>query len=292
MTTPSRSSAPRRLKLVLIAACLAAVSISAFPASSQADLPLISFCVILDTCGPSITSGPAEGSAQFANSASFAFTRDNTFDFQCSFDGGVTAACTSPVSYTSLSQGPHTFNVYARKLVLTHVCLGLGGTPPCIDFPSAGDSTNTTTRHFTVDRTNPVASFTSGPAEGSTITVDNATFGFTASDATAVTYTCKVDAAAAGDCSSPFGITGLAAGAHKLVVTPTDAANNVGASITRNFTYTPPVVSGTGNAAPTPKPSAKHCTKYKKVRYKKNGHYVKTHSGKFKLKKKCVKLSS
>jgi hypothetical protein len=47
--------------------------------------------------------------------ATFAFTSDqSSATFECSRDGSSFAACTSPVSYTGLTSGPHTFEVRAR----------------------------------------------------------------------------------------------------------------------------------------------------------------------------------
>jgi Flp pilus assembly pilin Flp len=68
---------------------------------------------------PTITSGPAEGSsgntAAFT-SPSFGFTGDGTeTGFECRIDGGVFTACTSPQGYSSLSAGPHSFQVQASN---------------------------------------------------------------------------------------------------------------------------------------------------------------------------------
>jgi subtilisin-like proprotein convertase family protein len=67
----------------------------------------------------SITSGPAEGSSITSNSATFGFSSDeqgSTFKCQLSKDGAVAeafAACTSPMSYSSLSPGNYRFDVQA-----------------------------------------------------------------------------------------------------------------------------------------------------------------------------------
>jgi len=57
----------------------------------------------------SITSGPANGS--FVNSTSATFRWKGSAPFTCKLDGSTAAACTSPKTYSTLSQGKHTFTV-------------------------------------------------------------------------------------------------------------------------------------------------------------------------------------
>jgi WD40-like Beta Propeller Repeat/Bacterial Ig-like domain len=58
-----------------------------------------------------IASGPSGYVS--STSASFSFSSEAGSTFQCSRDGASFAACTSPKSYSSLSQGNHTFQVRA-----------------------------------------------------------------------------------------------------------------------------------------------------------------------------------
>ena len=61
-----------------------------------------------------ITSGP-EGTVT-STAATFAFTANvRTAAFECSLDGAAPRACTSPVAYTGLGLGPHTFLVNAES---------------------------------------------------------------------------------------------------------------------------------------------------------------------------------
>ncbi|HET9516657.1 MAG TPA: hypothetical protein VFO77_02900, partial [Actinoplanes sp.] len=99
------------------------------------------------------------------------------------------------------------------------------------------------TRTFTVavpDTTPPDTTITSGPANGSTVTTANVTFGFTATEAGS-TFQCKLDGAAYGSCASPKAYTGLANGSHTFSVRATDGSGNTDASpATRTFTVAVP----------------------------------------------------
>jgi hypothetical protein len=66
-----------------------------------------------DTTPPDtfIDSGPSGSVTD--TSATFTFSASEPSTFQCSLDDGTFAACTSPVTYTNLSLGPHAFQVVA-----------------------------------------------------------------------------------------------------------------------------------------------------------------------------------
>ncbi|QQG41414.1 MAG: chitobiase/beta-hexosaminidase C-terminal domain-containing protein [Candidatus Woesebacteria bacterium] len=67
----------------------------------------------LDTTPPNTTidSGPSENVP--STSATFAFSANETSTFECKLDGASFSTCTSTKSYSSLSQGSHTFQVRA-----------------------------------------------------------------------------------------------------------------------------------------------------------------------------------
>jgi DNA-binding beta-propeller fold protein YncE len=66
---------------------------------------------LIDTTPPSvsITSGPT-GWAQ-STDATFKFSSADASSFKCKLDGGSFALCTSPITYSSLAAGQHTFYV-------------------------------------------------------------------------------------------------------------------------------------------------------------------------------------
>jgi RNA polymerase sigma factor (sigma-70 family) len=65
-----------------------------------------------DTTAPTVTISASPPASTVATSATFEFTADEPdVAFACSLDGAVWSACTSPVSYTALAVGAHTFSV-------------------------------------------------------------------------------------------------------------------------------------------------------------------------------------
>jgi predicted CxxxxCH...CXXCH cytochrome family protein len=72
-----------------------------------------SFTVVTDATPPdtTITSGPPATTT--SSSATFQFTATEPSTFQCSVDTAAFAACSSPVTYTGLVAGSHTFRVRA-----------------------------------------------------------------------------------------------------------------------------------------------------------------------------------
>lgn len=160
----------------------------------------------IDTRPPTatVTGGPPA----LANdrSASFAFTADEPSSFQCSLDGGSFVPCSSPVSYSGLSDGGHTF--VARPTD------GVGN-------PGASSSYS-----WTIDATAPETTLGSGPRSGTTTV--SATFTFSASESAG--FQCKLDASAFATCSSPKSYGGLTRSAHSFEVRAIDSAGNLDAT--------------------------------------------------------------
>ena len=160
-----------------------------------------------------ITSTPANPTS--STSAQFSFTSTSTSaTFACSLDSAAFVNCTSPVSYSALSNGAHTFQVRASDQN------GVDATPASYTWtvdttPPAGDTTP------------PETTITSGPPAATTSTA--ASFAFTSSEANS-TFQCSLDGASRTACTSPQSYTGLSIGSHRFDVWATDAAGNTDAT--------------------------------------------------------------
>jgi hypothetical protein len=154
--------------------------------------------VTVDNTPPdtTITSGPTGTVA--STTASFSFTATETSTFACKLDGGAFNTCTSPVSYTALTAGAHTFQVRATD------------TAGNVDATPASQSWTVVVP--------PDTTITAGPS--GTVTTTSASFSFT-STITGSTYTCSLDGAAFSACTSPKSYTNLANGSHTFQVAAT-----------------------------------------------------------------------
>ncbi len=140
---------------------------------------------------------------------------------------GRSPTARSPRTYTGLLDGLHTFQVRARD--------------------AAGNIDQTPSSYsWTVDRTAPSASITSGPPTPTNVTT--ASFTFTSNDP-AATFQCRLDGAAFAPCVSPVTYTGLANGTRSFRVRAIDPAGNVGAVVLYTWIVdtTPPNTTITGN---------------------------------------------
>jgi hypothetical protein len=124
--------------------------------------------------------------------------------FQCSLDGSPFSDCSSPVVYTGLGEGPHTFQVRVRDSV------GNFDPTPAIDT-------------WTIDVTAPDTSIASGPSGA--VAAASASFTFTSNEA-GVTFACSIDGAGFQPCTSPYNVAGLAQGAHSFAVVAIDGAGH------------------------------------------------------------------
>ncbi|HEU0336431.1 MAG TPA: HYR domain-containing protein [Gaiellaceae bacterium] len=164
----------------------------------------------------SITSGPS--SPTRATTATFAF-QTAAAAAECRLDGQAFAACTSPVSYTSLPDGEHTFRV--RPVA------------------PAGAPATAAAWSWTVDTVAPGLTLAGGPTGA--VQALSAQFTFTTSEPASVT--CHLDGAAWGPCASPLSYGGLKEGVHVLELRAADAAGNAGtAARTWRIDVTPPAL--------------------------------------------------
>jgi len=154
--------------------------------------------VTVDNTPPetTIVSGPegtvASGSATFSFSSS-----EGGSSFECRLDGGGWAACTSPLAYSGLGAGDHTFEVAA------------------VDAAGNRDPTPAG-RTWTVASTQepPETAILSGPSGVSRTSLPVFTF---ASDREGAAFECSLDGAPFEPCASPH-TAGVANGGHTLRV--------------------------------------------------------------------------
>jgi hypothetical protein len=185
-----------------------------------------SYTWTVDTVTPetSITATPQNLSN--SSSASFGFASSETGStFQCQLDGTGFNSCSSPWSYTNLSNGPHTFEVRATD---------------------AANNTDPTSASYTwtVDTVAPDTSITAAPPNPSNSR--NASFNF-ASTETGSTFQCQLDGASFLPCASPQAYIGLAQGSHTFRVRAIDQAGNIDpVPDSYTWTYFPVILAPTG----------------------------------------------
>ena len=173
-----------------------------------------SYTWVVDAAPPntSITANPTNPSA--STTAGFSFTGNDgsgtgVASFQCQLDGGGFSTCTSPRTYTGLSQGSHTFQVRAVD--------GAGN----VDSSPASFT-------WVIDTVVPDTTITANPTNPSASA--NASFSFTGSDpggSGVASFQCQIDSGGFGTCTSPHTYTGLSDGSHTFQVRSIDAAGNV-----------------------------------------------------------------
>lgn len=155
---------------------------------------------------PSITSGPS-GRVN-TTSATFTFIGlDTGLTYQCQLDGGWTG-CSSPVAYSGLSNGTHTFCVRSVD------SLGNAGTAVCRTWtvdtipPAAPTVTLVSPSTFPTNQTTATISFTGAEAGG--------------------TFQGSFDGSTFAAVTSPISLSGLATGCRTYSVRQVDDAGNIG----------------------------------------------------------------
>jgi arylsulfatase A-like enzyme len=160
---------------------------------------------------PTFTQTPLNPSGA---DVTFAFTAEEGATLSCSLDGSDPATCTSPISYTGLAAGDHTFSVFATDLS--------GNVGPAATYAWTVASAFVNPPTITQKPTNPTTS-------------SSATFSFTGGPE-AVGFRCSLDGAAFTDCTSPKTYTGLLKGAHTFKVRAVDANGNESSDTTWTWT--------------------------------------------------------
>ena len=151
-----------------------------------------------------ITSGPAEGSRTRSTAATFEFRTESGAGLACRLDDADFVDCSSPWTYTGLSDATHEFTVAA------------------VD---AAGNVGTAMRRWTVDTT-PPDTFGNGelaPPDPTTSTA--AYFEFWSNEAGS-TFECRLDDQPFGACTSPTTYSNLALGRHLFEVRATDLVGN------------------------------------------------------------------
>ena len=172
--------------------------------------------IVIDTTTPdtTITAHPVDPAS--SDAASFTFIGSDSggsgiASFECDLDSGGFSACASPVDFTGLTDGSHTFEVRTIDNAGN-----VDGSPDSFTW--------------VVDATEPDTTITANPADPTNNTTAN--FTFTADDGSGVgglTFECRLDgsAFAACDTSSTQQYTGLSDGSHTFEVRAIDAVGNV-----------------------------------------------------------------
>jgi hypothetical protein len=156
----------------------------------------------------------------------------NVSGFECALDAGAFSSCATGKSYSSLSDGIHTFKVRATD--------------------TAGNLGLATTYTWTIDTTTPMASLSAYPDSITNQTVAN--FGFSAtppSGGSIIGYECQLDSGAWSSCSSPKSYSSLLQGNHSFGVRSIDNNLNVSDPMTYSWTIdtTVPVLTISGHPA-------------------------------------------
>ena len=189
-----------------------------------------------------IQSGPPADGTSTDRTATFSFSAAETagqndeVTYKCSLDGAAFAACTSPVDYSNLALGEHTFEVEATNLRYS--------------FVEETPASRTWTIELPPDTTAPETTLDSAP--DATSASAQATFRFSGSDAVSpaaeLTFQCSLDGGDFESCTSPHVIGDLTAGGHTFAVQAVDGSGNVDQSAaTHAWTVVAPettIVSG------------------------------------------------
>jgi hypothetical protein len=165
-----------------------------------------------DTTPPDtvIDTGPS-GTVSSA-SASFGFSSNEAGStFECSLDGGNFSSCSSPKSYSGLTDGSHTFSVRAKDAAGN------------VD-PTPATRTWTVSTAPQPDTTPPNTTINSGPS--GTVSSTSASFTFSSSEAGS-TFECRLDSGVYAACTSPKNYTNLSRGSHTFSVRAKDGAGNM-----------------------------------------------------------------
>jgi Ca2+-binding RTX toxin-like protein len=161
-----------------------------------------------DTSAPETALDVAPDALTTDTTAIFEFSSEPGSTFECALDGGSSAPCESPKTYSPLGDGVHTFEVSATD--------------------AEGNTDPTPARWtWTVDTTAPQTAIDDGPSGPTNLT--EAAFTFSSSEPGG-SFECRLDTPGFVACTSPRSYPGLADGVHTFEVRATDPAGNTDTS--------------------------------------------------------------
>lgn len=159
----------------------------------------------VDVTNPETTIDVDPGAFTNTATPTFEFSADQSGStFRCRVDSDPFQTCTTPYTTSNLSDGSHTFEVYA------------------ID-PAGNEDPTPASHNFTVDTVAPDTTIDSGPS--GEINTSAPQYTFSSTDNTA-TFECKIDSGAWNPCSSPWTTPTLPDGPHTIQIRAVDPAQN------------------------------------------------------------------
>lgn len=197
----------RLLALLLIGALTSAATVLGFALHEAGEAkPTLA--------APAIT--PAHANPTNITTAPFVFTGPSGANFQCQLDSAAFAPCTTPKSYSALTQGAHTFAV--RSV-------------------SGSGVSSATTSGWIVDTIAPPAPHLVQKPDDPTFNATN-TFTWTEAEVGA-SFQCSFENGSWTPCSSPYSYVIVTSnyGQHQFSVRAVDAAGNVSAATSYSYKY-------------------------------------------------------
>lgn len=167
--------------------------------------PFLYVPVTLDTTPPDTTITAEPPALSNTTTATFSFTStDAPSTFECALDGAAFSSCSSPRSFTGLTDGSHTFATRATD-------------------PDGNTDATPAQATWNIDTVAPDTTIDTGPTGlvGST----DASLSFSSSDSGAI-FECSLDDDTYTSCASPLEYSALGQGAHVFRVRAIDTAGN------------------------------------------------------------------
>ncbi len=206
-----------------------------------------------DTAAPQTTLDSSPSDPTTSTSADFDFSgSEGGSTFECRLDGGAWSACTSPKSYTSLSDGSHTFQVRATDeagntdATPASFTWTVDTTAPSstVGFPAAGGEYNVAGWNAGCATSGLCGTYGDGPAGSGVDTVevsirrDSTGLYWNGASFSAGSETWANAGLASGDWSRAFPASNFSAdGAYTVRVRATDEAGNAQTPVSRTFTF-------------------------------------------------------